>query len=270
MPEGRGKKPKKARWQMVLGLKQVICGALGLTWMMMIIFILGVLAGRGDVYRWLSTWGLITPESSKVAQWLPPAETPPPAAVAPSLPAAPAAAGAPTSPPATPSTSAAASPPPVTGSIAPTPTTPVASPAKKATKKGASVRDQKAKDEELRKLRQEVAGKLKFQNSFDSTPPKPARTAQKQKDKTAAASQKTQSRQVRVAQYRDLKAAKAKVAELHKKGEKVALKQGKDKKGVFYDIVREAPANAQPADGLAQKTQKSSGNKPQKPAETGN
>ena len=264
MPEGRGKKTKKARWQMVLGLKQVICGALGLTWMMMIIFILGVLAGRGDVYRWLSGWGLITAETPKIAQWSPPAETPPPAAPAKSLPTAPATAAAPA-----PSTSAA-SPPPVTGSIAPTPATSTASPVKKASKKGTSLRDQKAKDEELRKLRQEMASKLKFQNSFDTTPPKPVRTAQKQKDKTAAASLKAQSRQVRVAQYRDLKAAKAKLAELQKKGEKVALKQGKDKKGVFYDIVREAPANAQPTDALAQKTQKSSGNKPKKPAGAGN
>jgi hypothetical protein len=267
MPEGRIKKAKKARWQLILGLKQVICGALGLTWMMMIIFILGVLAGRGDIYRWLSSWGLITPASSKVAQWSPPAETPPPAVPEKSLPAAPATAVAPASQPAAPSTSAA-SPPPVTGSMAPTPA-PAAAPAKKG-KKGPSLRDQKAKDEELRRLRQEMAGKLKFQNSFDTTPPKPARTAQKQKDKTAAASHKTQSRQVRVAQYRDLKAAKAKMAELQKKGEKVALKQGKDKKGVFYDIVREAPANTQPADALAQKTQKSSGNKPKKPAGAGN
>lgn len=267
MPESRGKKAKKARWQLVLGLKQVMCGALGLTWMMMIIFILGVLAGRGDIYRWLSSWGLVSPETSKVAQWSPPAETPPPAVPEKSLPATPAAAVAPAAPPAAPSTSAA-TPPPVTGSIAPTPT-PAASPPKKA-KKGPSLRDQKAKEEELRRLRQEVAAKLKFQNSFDTTPSKPARTAQKPKEKTAAASHKTQSRQVRVAQYRDLKAAKAKMAELQKKGEKVALKQGKDKKGVFYDIYREAPANAQPADAVAQKTQKSNGSKSKKQAGTGN
>ncbi|MBI4644498.1 MAG: hypothetical protein HY743_12420 [Deltaproteobacteria bacterium] len=232
---------------------------MAMTWVMLIIFILGVMAGRGDIYRWFSSWGLITPVSSKVAQWSPPAETPPAAAPANALPGTPAAAAAPATPP-----TSAVSPPPVTGSIAPTPA-PVASPAKKG-KKGASLRDQKAKDEELRRLRREVAAKLKFQNSFDSHPSKPARTAQKQKDKTAAASHKAQSRQVRVAQFRDLKAAKAKVAELQKKGGKVALKQGKDKKGVFYDIVREAPAIAQPADALAQKTQKSSGNKPKKPA----
>jgi hypothetical protein len=231
----------------------------------MIIFILGVLAGRGDIYRWLSSWGLITPVSSKVAQWSPPAETPPPAEPEKSLPAAPAATVAAASP--APATSAA-SPPPVTGSIAPTPT-PAASPAKKS-KKGTALRDQKAKDEELRRLRQEMAAKLKFQNSFDSSPSKPAHTAQKQKDKTAAASPKAQSRQVRVAQYRDLKAAKVKMAELQKKGEKVALKKGKDKKGVFYDIVRDAPASAQPTDALAQKTQKSSGTKPKKQAGTGN
>jgi hypothetical protein len=146
----------------------------------------------------------------------------------------------------------------------------VASPAKKAAKKGPSLRDQKAKEEELQRLRQEVAAKLKFQNSFDSHPPKPARTAQKQKEKTAPAPQKAQPKQVRVAQFRDLKTAKAKVAELQKKGEKVALKQGKDKKGVYYDIVREVPANPQPADALAQKTQKAGGTKPKKTGGTGN
>ena len=255
MPEGRVKKAKKPRWQVVLGLKQVLCGALGLTWVMVIIFILGVLAGRGDIYRWLSSWGLITPVSSNVAQWSPPAEAPLAAAAAKSPP------GAPAAPPPASSTSAAP-PTPVTGSMAPTPApAPASSPAKKA-KKGVSLRDQK--DQELLKLRREMAGKLKFQNSFDSHPAKPARTAQKQKEKAAA------SKTVRVAQYRDLKAAKAKVAELQKKGEKVALKQGKDNKGVFYDIVREAPATPQPADALAQKTQKSSGNKPKKPAGAGN
>jgi hypothetical protein len=270
MPEGRGRKAKKPRWQLVLGARQVILGVLGLTWMMMIIFILGVLAGRGDVYRWLSTWGLVTPEAAKVAQWSPPPEAPPATAPAapPAAPAAPAAVATATPPAAAPPP--AASPAPVTGSIAPPPSPAAAPPAKKAAKKGATLREQKAKEEELQKLRREVASKLKFQNSFDSTSTKPARTGQKPKDKTAAASHQGQAHQVRVAQYRDLTAAKAKMAELQKKGDKVALKKGKDNKGVFYDIVREAPspapANPQPADAVAQKTQKSSGNKPKKPA----
>lgn len=120
----------------------------------------------------------------------------------------------------------------------------------------------------MRRLRREMASKLKFQNSFDSTPPKPARAAQKQKDKAAAP--KTQPKQVRVALLRDAKAAKAKLAELQKKGEKVSLKQGKDQQGVYYEIVREAPAGARQTDRLTQKTQKSDGNKPKQPTNPGN
>ncbi len=275
MPEGRGKKAKKARWQVVLGLKQVLCGALGLAWMMVIIFILGVLAGRGDIYHWLSSWGLVSPEAQKIAQWSPPAEAPPalPPAAAPAKPspAAPAAAPAIPSPaPAMPPPAPSASPglpPPVTGSLAAVPA-PTASPAKKG-KKGASPRDQKSKEEDLRRLRQEMASKLRFQNSFDSTPAKPARTAQKQKDKAAAAP-KAQPKQVRVALLRDAKAAKAKLAELQKKGEKVSLKQGKDQKGAYYEIVRETPAGARQTEPLAQKTQKSGGTKPKQQTNAGN
>jgi hypothetical protein len=261
MPEGRGKKTKKARWQLTLGMKQVICGALGVTWMMMIIFILGVLAGRGDIYRWLSGWGLITPVSSKVAQWSPPAEAP--AGAVKSLSPGPETAAAPGTKARAASTSAAR-PGPVTGSIAPA-SSPAAVSRSKKTSKGTSHRDHKAREEELRRLRREVAPKLKFQNSFDSKPPKTARTTLKKKG--AAPGQKAQSRQVRVAQYRDLKAAKAKMAELQKKGEKVALKKGKDKNGAYYEIFRETQVKKTPENiGLAQKAQKSGGNKSKKKA----
>jgi len=262
MPEGRGKKAKKARWQVVLGVKQVLCGALGLAWMMIIIFVLGVLAGRGDVYRWLSGLGLVASEAGKVAQWSQPAETPPAAPAATAVPAA-APTAVPSATPATPPPAPAASAhpaQPVTGNIAAGPAPP-ASPAKKA-KKGAGLREQKAKDEELQRLRQEVASKLKFQNSFDSTPTKAARPGQKQKDKHLAAAVKTPPKKVRVAQFRDLKAAKARMAELQKKGEKVTLTQGKDKKGAFYEIFREAPASVHETERVAQKTQKSAGSKP--------
>ena len=262
MTEGRGKKAKKARWQVVLGLKQVLFGALGLGWMMIIIFILGVLAGRGDIYRWLSSFGLVAP-APRLAQYSPPAETP---AATPqptttastsksSVPAAP----APATPPA---------PAPITGKmIPPAPTTPAPAPAAaKKSRKGAAFRDQKAKEEELNRLRQEVASKLKFQNSFDSTPTKPSRAA-KQKDKrlAAAAAPKASPKLVRVGQYRDAKTAKAKLAELQKKGGKVTLKQGKDHKGVFYEILRENPANGGDTDRVAQKTPQSSATKPKKP-----
>lgn len=261
MTEGRGKKAKKARWQVVLGLKQVLFGALGLAWMMIIIFVLGVLAGRGDIYRFLSSWGLVAP-APKMAQWSPPAEAPtaPPPAVTPGTPTP----AKPAAPPAAPPSSPA--PAPVTGKIIPdTPSTPASS--AKKTKKGASLREQKAKEEELQKLRQEVASKLKFQNSFDSPPTKPARASAKSRDKhlAAAGAPKASPKLVRVGQYRDANTAKAKMAELQKKGEKVTLKQGKDKKGVFYEVLRENPAVSHEADRVAQKNPPAGGSKPKKP-----
>jgi len=266
MPEGRGRKVKKPRWQMVLGLKQVLCGALGLAWMMVIIFILGVLAGRGDIYRWLSGWGLVTAEAPRVAQWAPTAEAPPGAPGAKSLPAAPGAAVTPTTPPPAPTASAAPHSP-VTGSLTAPPTSP-SSPAKK-TKKGASLREQKAKEEELRRLRREVAQKLKFQNSFDSSPSKPGRGTQKLKEKPSADA-KAPTAQSRVARFRDAQAAKDKMAELLKKGEKVTLKSGKDQKGAYYDLFRQNPGGSREANGLAQKTRKSGGNKPKSQTKTSN
>ncbi|RJR38737.1 MAG: hypothetical protein C4567_12035 [Deltaproteobacteria bacterium] len=265
MPEGRGKKTKKAKWQLILGLKQVVCGALGLTWLMLIIFVLGVLAGRGDIYRWFSSWGLITPDAPRMAQWSPPPEPAPAAAPAPT-PAAPGT-QAQSKVPQTPPAAAPAQTETVPGTMIPT-SSPAPGVKTKKEKKGVAQRDREARDKELQRLRREVAAKLKFQNSFDTKPPKTVRTASKKKEKAAAAAPaaKAQAAPVRVAQFRDPKAAKAKLAELQKKGEKVSLKQGKDKKGAVYNIVRETPANPKPADALAQKTQKSSGNKPQKPA----
>lgn len=261
MAEGRGKKAKKAQWQLVLGLKQVLCGALGLTWMMLIIFVLGVLAGRGDIYRWLSSWGLITPAPAHIAHWSPPPEAPLANAAVKSPPqesggAKPAAPG----PPAT-----APSPPTVTGSM--TPAASSAHPPKaKKVKKGLSHRDHKTREEELRRLRREVAAKLKFQNSFDSKTSKTAHPAKIKQEKTAQA-RKDSSRQVRVARFRDLKTAKARMGDLQKRGEKVSLKKGKDKQGIYYDIFRETPAKQTRGEvGLAQKTKRADGNKSKRQA----
>jgi len=244
-------------------LKQVVFGALGLAWMMIIIFILGVLAGRGDIYRLFSSWGLVTPQAPKTAQWSAP-PTP-----GPSAPPAATAAKAPEAAPRVPATSSPTQP--VTGSLTGTPQ-PAASPpahtaqAKKGKKKS-SPYDHRAKDEELRRLRQEVASMLKFQNSRDTTPAKPPRSASKHKDKHLAATHKTSPKKVRVGQFRDLKAAKARMAELQKKGEKVTLKQGKDKKGTFYEILRETAANGREDAKLARKNQKAGGNKPKRRSE---
>jgi hypothetical protein len=232
--------------------------------MMIIIFILGVLAGRGDIYRLFSNWGLVSPQAPKIAQWSPPpapgVNTPPAALPDKSLQAAPPP-GALAPPASTPVTGSLTAPP------APAPSPPDNAAQAKKTKKRASTWDQKAKDEELRRLRQEVASILKFQNSRDAAPAKSARPASKKKEKHLAAAPKTAPKKVRVGQFRDLPAAKAKMAELQQKGEKVTLKQGKDKKGAFYEVLREAPANGREDANLAPKNPKSAGNKPKQRSE---
>jgi len=265
---GRGKKGKKAIWHLTLGLRDTIFAGIGVVGLMMMSFALGALAGRGDIYRVAYSWGLLDHDGPKVAQFTPPAAAPPvppqgaatgaaPVAAVPPTPA-----GAPT--PAGPAAPVAAAPTqgaPVAGSIAPAPS--AAPSVKKKTKSGTSSREQKAaRDEELHRLRQEVAQKLKFQNSFD-TAPKPAKLSGKQKPKdkekakTAAA-----PTQVKVAQFRDAKSANAKVAELQKKGIKATLKQGKDQKGAYYTVYRQSAAPTPGSEKLAQKPEKATESKP--------
>lgn len=243
MEKGRGRKGKKTGWYVTLGVKDAIFAGVGVVGLMMMSFALGTLAGRGEIYRVAYSMGLLSPESSKVAHLAPsPPVTndAPPAAPSVAPPPAPATstAAAPgtstTTPGATPAAVAAksAAAAPVAGSIAEVPS----SPAPQKTKGNSSLhRQHKAKEEELRKVRQEVASKLKFQNSFD-TGPKPPKVSPKQK---SADKDKPQTPTlVRVGQYRDSKAAKAKVAELQKKGIKATLKQGKDQKGPLYTVYK--------------------------------
>jgi hypothetical protein len=199
--------------------------------LLMMSFALGALAGRGDIYRAAYSWGLMTPDGAKLAQWVP-APGPPAAApsgtpgtatsasVAPAVTPPPAAAPAPVA-------AKAARPGPVTGSIAPLPPPAVA---KKKTKAGIAHHDHKSREEELQQVRREVVQQLKFQNSFDS-PPKPRSPKAKDHDKA-------QPTQVRVAEYRTNKEAQAKVEELHKKGVKATLKQTKDSKGTVYIVYK--------------------------------
>jgi len=248
---GRGKKGKKAGWHLTLGVKDTIFAAIGMVGLMMMSFALGALAGRGDIYRAAYSWGLLTPEGSKVAQWMP---APGPPAVAP--------AGAPGTATATTVASAVAPAPtpvtakpeqtgPVTGSIAPLP--PPAA-AKKKGKTGATHRDPKSQEEELRQVRQEVVQKLKFQNSFD-TGPKPRLPKTKDQDKAQA---KSQPAQVPVAQYRSNKEAQAKVAELHKKGVKATLKKTKDSQGALYIVYKPTSPAPPGVEKLAHEPDKSS------------
>jgi hypothetical protein len=262
-PEGgevetsRGKRGKKAGWQLTLGVKDLIFAGIGLVGLLMMSFALGALAGRGDIYRAAYSWGLLTPDGTKVAQWVP-APGPPGAAppgtpgtattvsVAPDAAPSRAAAPAPTAPVA----AKPARPGPVTGSIAPLPPPAVAN-AKKKSKAGTTHRDHKSREEELRQVRQEVVQKLKFQNSFD-TGPKPRLPKAKDHDKA-------QPTQVRVAEYRTSKEAQAKLAELQKKGVKATLKTTKDSKGTVYIVYKPASLVKPVAEKVVQKPEKKSG-----------
>jgi hypothetical protein len=261
----RGRKGKKAIWHLTLGLKDTIFAGIGVVGLMMISFALGALAGRGDIYRAAYSWGLMTPDGSKVAQpWTPPVVAPVVALPGASRAggAAPVAAAPPT--PANgpaPGTVAAKhpSPGPLAGSVAAVPASSTSS-----KKKSKSARDAKAKQEELHRLRQEVAQKLKFQNSFDTAPKQPKLTGKpksKEKEAKAAAAPTL----VRVAQFRDAKTAKAKVAELQKKGIKAILKQGKDPKGTVYTVYRQSAASSPGSEKLAEKSERS-GDRKRKPA----
>ena len=263
MEASRGRKNKRVQWQMTLGVKEVIFAGLAILGLMMMAFSLGALAGRGDIYRVAYGWGLLTPDASRVAQWLPPGGGP---AAAPAAPVAAAAPGAAPATPGGPATAAAKtdSQAPVTGTIAPVP----GSPAQKKGKGASPARDKKAKEEEMKKIRKEVVGKLKFQNSFD-TPPKP-RLTQKQKPKEKAGAAKPQPSQVKVGQFRDSKAAKAKMAELQKKGVKATLKQTKDSKGPLYTVYKQTSTPQQDTENLAQKSSKTGEKKAQSPGASEN
>lgn len=246
METGRGKTSKKAGWHLTLKPKDLIFTGIGVVGLMMMSFAVGVLAGRGDIYRAAYSWGLLTPHEARVAQWTPP---PGPPAVA----SAPAAALAPA---AQVSKAAKPGPPaPVTGSLAPL--NPPAAPAaalKKKGKAGTMHRNFKSQEEELQRLRRELVQKLKFQNSFD-TSPQPRSSKSRSHEKAQA---KSPAPLVRVAQYRTSKAAQAKVAELHKKGVKAIVKKTKDSKGTWYVVYKPGPLPSG-TEKLARKPHKSSG-----------
>jgi hypothetical protein len=262
---GRGKKTKKIGWHLTLGIKETIFVGIGVAGLMMMSFALGALAGRGDIYRAASNWGLLSPEGPKVAQWTPPtgvtggpsatgldpaASTGLEAATAPTQPAvaaaAPAVAPIPQAKaPAPVAAAKPAHPAPVTASITPlSPPIPAASApaaAKKKGKTGAAHHDLKAREEELKQLRQEVVKKLKFQNSFD-TAPKARLPKSKEHEKAQAQAAKAQPTVVRVGQYKTSKAAEAKVAELQKKGVKATVRKSKDARGTIYVVCKPGSA----------------------------
>lgn len=234
MAENRGKKGKKARWQVNLGLKEAVFAGLGVAGLLMMCFALGTLAGRGDIYRVLQNWGLLGPENLKMVQI-------PPSAGPPALPtAATATPGQPQVPPNTASTlpsgqaqiTPAAPPAPGQGDIAAGPS------ASHAAKKKSDPKEAIKKDETVKKIKKEVAPKLKFLNEQDKPAAKTG-AGDKQKGK-----EKGGPTQVFVAKYRDGKRAQAKLAEMRKQGDQVSLKEGKDGEGPYFAIYRQLPASS--------------------------
>jgi hypothetical protein len=244
MAEGRGRKAKKAAdWKLHLGGKELAFVGLGVAGLVMMSFALGTLAGRGDIYRVLNNWGLLGPDTGRTAQvWY----QPPPPVPAQVIPLASSPAQEPGVPP------VANAGPPVTekssghtvvkGSII-TPPNPVQA------KKKPTRPDIHAKEDKLEIIRQEVASKLKFQNSLDMSATRTSHAGDKAKQEKehAAAPRPHAAAPMVVAKYRDAKQARAKLAHLQKEGDKVVLREGKDSEGAFFAICRQsAPAPAEP------------------------
>ncbi|MBM4284188.1 MAG: hypothetical protein FJ128_02910 [Deltaproteobacteria bacterium] len=233
MAEGRGKKGKKAGWQVSLGFKEVIFAGIAALGLMMMSFALGTLAGRGDIYRVLHNWGIVGPEAVKT---LPVNQTPIAA------PAAPQAAASPEAPPPAVSPSPGALVPPKPPAPSPPKTAappPSVAPARKKAKETAAAKEHRTREEEIRRLQKEVARLSRFQNSIEEQKPKSPRPGSKEKAAPAL---------VRVAKFRDGAKAKAKLAEMQKKGEKVTLKEGKDQDGRYFVIYRQVAAKNQEAE----------------------
>ena len=205
------------------GLKQIACCGLGLVALMLLSFTIGVLAGRGDIYRLLSRWGLVQPQSLKVAQpWLAPEAAPPTRETAASKPAA--------KTPAASAGTARKREAPAKGSLA-------ALPSSSSAKKARRTKDQKAQEEA--QTRQAVARQLKFHNTQGAPPSPKAKRASKAK----AGSGTTQAKALKkVGTFRDKKLAQAKAAALKRKGVEVTLKTVKDEQGTAYILYKKEKA----------------------------
>jgi hypothetical protein len=233
MGESRGRKGKKAKWQVSLGIKELIFTGLGMAGLVMMSFALGTLSGRGDIYRVLQNWGLLGPEGAKAVQiWY---QAPPPPSTPMATLARPSHQEAPAAEKPAPAQSTVAdktlTPAPVKGAIAAPPSPPPA-------KKNQPTQDVKAKKNNLQKIRREVAHKLKFQNSLDLATTRSAPPDEKSKKQKTAAS-KASTSQVIVAKYRSASRARTRLSQMSKQGEKVILKEGKDGEGRYFAIYRQ-------------------------------
>jgi hypothetical protein len=231
MGESRGKRSKKTKWQLKLGIKELIFTALGVAGLAMMSFALGTLAGRGDIYRVLHNWGLLSSESGAVQMWgRGPSSPPTPVAPLASRPG-------PEIP--LPQTPAASSPksPPVVGDIAALPGKPAPAEKKPATK---------ANLDNLEKIRRKVASKLKFQNSLDPAATRkrlPAKEAKGGTDKKATTVSRPASSLMIIAKFRNLNRAQVKLSQMRQQGDKVVLKEGKDAEGRYFAICQQVTAS---------------------------
>lgn len=245
MGESRGKRSKKAKWQVQLGIKELIFAVLGVAGFAMMSFALGTLAGRGDIYRVLYNWGLLSPDRTAVQMW----------GQAPSLSAAPVAPvanlpGSETPDPQTATASPSPKSPPVTGDIAALPKKPSHPEKNKSSKQAAQ-----DKTDNLDKIRREVAGKLKFQNSLDLAPARrkpPAGEAKRGADQEGTTGSKVSTSLIIVAKFRDANRAKIKLSQMRQQGDKVVLKEGKDAEGHYFAIYRQITATPSPSPQVAQ------------------
>ncbi len=235
MGESRGKRSRKTKWQLKLGIKELIFAALGVAGLAMMSFALGTLAGRGDIYRVLHNWGLLSPGRESVQMW----------GRAPSLPDTPMVplASRPGQEVPEPPASTDAQPPkspPVTGDIAALPKKPPQAEKEKASKKTA-----KTKADNLEEIRREVASKLKFQNSLDLAATRrkpPTGEAKKGSDKKTTTVSRPSSTLMVVAKFRNLNRAQLKLSQMRQQGERVVLKEGQDDEGRYFAICRQITA----------------------------
>ena len=259
MTKSEHKEKGKKAAQLPKGSGKMVGYGAVLLFLLVWVFALGVLTGRGDIHRWLQRLGLSQTEmAARLGVGSPPGDTPE-VAVLPQNAATKVEAGA------------AQPTPPATKEPTPEPSPPVAAAVRaeknaaaagspgavvKKTKGNVKGEAKKGKSPTPAKGDQQhsIAAKLNFQNSLDSQAHKPSKgVAKKEKNVHAAtivpetASQtgtaaggvdkkKTAVYQVKVASFHDAAAAQKALADLTKKGFKVSLQQGKDKTGQTYTI----------------------------------
>jgi len=248
-PKDKGKKtalvPK--------GVGKVLGYGFLLFFLLIWVFVLGVLTGRGDIHRWLQRLGLyktevaarlgvvpatLEPAGQSVLPQSEPVKTEIEAAKPTAAETKPPAAAAEVKPP---DKGAAPSPAATAGELSKKPEGQGRGDAKKGKGTAAAKTASQAS----------IASKLNFQNSLDTQTRKPVKTTA-QKDKAvrtaamtsgvasqadaAAEKKKAAAYQVKVASYRSAAEAQRALADLTKKGFKVSLQQGKDKTGQTFVI----------------------------------